>query len=1034
MAETKRKLAAIMFTDIEGYTALMQQNEEKAIDTRNKHRRIFNSTTVKHSGKVLQYYGDGTLSIFDSAIDAVNCGIEMQLGFRKEPSIPVRIGIHTGDIIFSEEEIIGDSVNVASRIESLAVPGSVFISDKVYDEIKNQKSIKTSLLKAFKLKNVDRSIEVYVISNEGLIIPRPEDIKIKTTSDEAYVHEKQKQFETTIRKKDSGAAILATKLYIPQPRSKNVHRSRLIDRLNKALRGRLTLISAPAGFGKTTLVSQWITGNNRPVAWYSLDDGDNDPARFLAYTVAAIQTIAATIGEGVLDLLKSPEPPPAESILTILLNDISTFEDNFVFILDDYHVIDNRTVTDLLAFFIDHLPPQMHLIITSREDPNLPLARLRVRDQLTELRITDLRFTPSEAAGFLNQVMDLNLSTEDIAILESRTEGWVAGLQLAALSMQGRQDISGFIRAFAGHDRYIVDYLVQEVLENQSEHIRSFLLQTAILDRLSGPLCDAVTGREDGRKILESLERGNLFIIPLDNKRLWYRYHHLFADVLHEYLSDEQPDLIPLLHQRASAWYEQNELPGEAIRHSLTAGEFDRAAGLLELEWPAMDRTYQISTWFGWAKKLPENLFHNRPVLNVDYAWALMDTGDLEAAEARLRDAERLLETGDNTNEDPDIKSSRMVVVDKEQFQSLPGMITTGYSYLALANGDIHGTVKHARRALDLLPQEDHHRYGTPTILLGLASWASGDLDLGYKSIENAMEIFKMAGIMLFTVAGNFLLGDIRMTQGRLREAANIYEQSLLFAKEQGESLLKGTVDLNLGMSMVLCEQGDLEGAVDYMHRSEELLDQTGFWRYRFCILQARIKEVQGDYDVALDLLDKAEKQYIRSPLPNLRPVQALKARVWIKQGRLREAQAWAKEQALSVEDDLSYMREFEHVTLARLLIALYKTERKDHFFQEASGLLERLLKAADEGGRGGSVIEILVQESLMFAAQGNIAAALKPLERALALAEPEGYVSIFIKEGMLMTQLLSEANGRGILPDYTGKLMTLCKDAQGSR
>ncbi|MGH3337373.1 MAG: AAA family ATPase, partial [Propionibacteriaceae bacterium] len=374
-------------------------------------------------------------------------------------------------------------------------------------------------------------------------------------------------------------------------------RPRLFERLNEGLNRRLTLISAPAGFGKTTLLSEWIASCEREAAWVSLDEGDNDLTHFLAYLVAALQmTIAPNIGEGVLGVLQSPHPPPTESILTTLLNEISTIEDDFVLVLDDYHVIDARAVDDVLTFVLEHLPPQMRLVVSTREDPDLPLARLRARGQLTELRATDLRFTPDEAAEFLKEVMSLELSAEDIAALESRTEGWIAGLQLAALSMQGREDVPSFIRAFAGDNRYIVDYLVEEVLQRQPERVRSFLLRTSILDRLSGPLCDAITDQEDTGVMLETLERGNFFVVPLDDRRQWYRYHHLFAEVLRAHLRAEQPDQVSILHQRASEWYEHNGLPAEAIQHALAAEDFGQAANLVELEWPAMRRSRQEAT------------------------------------------------------------------------------------------------------------------------------------------------------------------------------------------------------------------------------------------------------------------------------------------------------------------------------------------------------------------------------------------------------------------------------------------------------
>src|SRR5437588_1844783 len=390
--------------------------------------------------------------------------------------------------------------------------------------------------------------------------------------------------------------ILTTKLYIPPLRAKVVSRPRLIERLNEGLHRKLTLISAPAGFGKTTLISEWVEGIERPTAWLSLDEGENDPARFLTYLVAALQTIAAKIGEGVLGVLQSPQPPPPEAMLTTLLNDLTTISDHFVLVLDDYHVIDAKPVDIALTYLVEHLPPQMHLVIATREDPQLPLARLRARGQLTELRATDLRFTDSEAAAFLNQVMGLSLSAADIAVLEDHTEGWIAGLQLAALSMQGHQDVPGFIRVFAGDHRYIVDYLVEEVLQRQPDAVRSFLLQTSILDRLSGSLCDAVTGQEEGNVRLEALERGNFFVVALDDQRHWYRYHHLFAEVLSAHLMAEQPDQVSTLHRRASGWYAQNGSVADAIRHALAAEDFGRVADLVELAVPAMARSRQEAT------------------------------------------------------------------------------------------------------------------------------------------------------------------------------------------------------------------------------------------------------------------------------------------------------------------------------------------------------------------------------------------------------------------------------------------------------
>ncbi|CAG0986611.1 partial serine/threonine-protein kinase PknK, partial [Anaerolineae bacterium] len=465
---------------------------------------------------------------------------------------------------------------------------------------------------------------------------------------------------------------LATKLYIPPPRSKVVLRPRLIERMNDGLPSgrKLTLISASAGFGKTTLVSEWVAGCERRepevrVAWLSLDEGDNDPTRFLAYLVAALQTITTDIGKGVLGAIQTPQPLTTinEFLLATLLNEIAAIPDNFILVLDDYHMIDSEPIDHALTFLLDHLPPQMHLVITTREDPQFPLARLRARGQLTELRAADLRFTPTEAAEFLNQAMSLQLSAEDIAALEARTEGWITGLQLAALSMQGREDIASFIQAFTGSHRFVLDYLVEEVLQHQPEHIRSFLLQTAILDRFCAPLCNAVTEREDGKEMLDVLERSNLFLIPLDDQRQWYCYHHLFAEVLQTHLLEAQPDRVSTLHRRASEWYEQNGLRSDAIGHALAAKDLPRAAGLIELAGPATeDGSIQSVTWLGWVKKLPEELVHLRPVLNVWYAYALLGSGDLEAAEFRFRDAEQWLESADTMKVQLETPPVEMVV------------------------------------------------------------------------------------------------------------------------------------------------------------------------------------------------------------------------------------------------------------------------------------------------------------------------------------------------------------------------------------
>jgi LuxR family maltose regulon positive regulatory protein len=827
--------------------------------------------------------------------------------------------------------------------------------------------------------------------------------------------------------------ILTTKLYIPPPRPTVVCRPRLTEALNEGLQRKLTLISAPAGFGKTTVVSAWIAGSERPAGWLSLDVGENDPARFLSYFVAALQTIAANVGEEVLGALQSSQPPPTEAILTDLLNEITTLPDGVVLVLDDYHVIDANSVDVALTYLVEHLPPQMHLVIATREDPHLPLARLRAQGQLTELRAADLRFTPSEAAVFLNQVMGLSLSAAEIAQLSDRTEGWIAGLQLAALSLQRDQDSPGFIRAFAGDRRYIADYLVEEVLQRQPEPVRSFLLQTAILDHLSGPLCDAVSGQEGGAARLEALERGNFFVVPLDDTRHWYRYHQLFRDMLHARLLVEQPNKVATLHRRASEWYERNGFAADAIRHALAAEDLERAADLIELAAPEMHRSKQEAALLDWLSTLPDGLVRRRPVLSVGYALALLSAGELEAVDIRLRDAERWLDTAAGTvgtsQRAPD-PPAEMVVVDEGEFRRLPASIAVYRAALAQAQGDGAATVQYAQHALDLFPEDDHLGRGAATALLGLASWTSGDLETAYRTFADGIASVQRAGNLADAISGAIALAEIRIAQGRLHEALRIYERALRLATEpggqQGRPVLRGTADLYVGMSELYREHNDLNAATHHLLRSKELGEHNSVPqnRYRWYVAMARIRLAEGDLNSAIGLLREAERRYVGDFFPTVRPVAALMTRVWVTLGWVDDALRWVHEQGLSVTDNLSYLHEFEHITLARALLAQYEKDRAASSMREAMEFLERLLQAAEAGERTGSVLEILALQALAHQALGDMRAALVPLEGALTLAEPEGYVRIFVDEGPPMARLLRAAVTRGTTSDYAGMLL----------
>jgi LuxR family maltose regulon positive regulatory protein len=833
---------------------------------------------------------------------------------------------------------------------------------------------------------------------------------------------------------DNSGPLLETKLYVPRPRRGLVARSRLIERLSRGAQSKLTLISAPAGFGKTTLLAEWLAAapaGERSVAWLSLDHGDNEAASFWAYLIAALQTAAPGVGSRALSLLQSPQPPPIEPILATLLNDLGAVTNDVVLVLDDYHEVDAHDIQGGMAYLLDHLPPRVHLVITTRADPALPLGRLRAGGELVEIRAADLRFTPDEAAAYLNDAMGLDLAAGDVAALEDRTEGWIAALQLAALSMQGRDDIAGFIAGFAGDDRYIVDYLVEEVLHRQPEPVRSFLLETSILGQLSGPLCDAVTGRDGGKAMLEALDRGNLFLVPLDDRRRWYRYHQLFADVLRARLLDERPGRVSELHRRASEWFGNSGDTSEAIRHAMAAGDVARAADLVELAIPATVQQRQEATLRGWLEALPDELLRVRPVLSNAYAGSLLVRGEVEGVEERLRDAERWLGATDEAAEGQAARAGSMVVVDEAAFRRLPGSVAVHRAGQALILGDVAGTAAHARRALDLVAEDDHLARGGAAGLLALAAWTSGDLEAASGRYAAAMASLEKAGHLSDVIGCGLALADIRLAQGRLGEALRIFERGLALATGQGGPVLRGAADMHVGISTILRERDDLEGARRQLLQGGELGEENGLPqnRYRSRVAMAAIRHAEGDLDGALELLDEAGRLYVGDFSPEVHPVAAVRARVWIAQGKLSEAEGWAREHGVTAADELGYVHEFEHATLARLLLAQGTRDRAGHGIGEATELTERLLAAADDGGRKGSAVDILVVQALARHAGDDPAGALDSLAHALALAEPEGYVRVFVDEGPSMTDLVREAAKRRITPTYVRRLLAAFGD-----
>lgn len=723
-------------------------------------------------------------------------------------------------------------------------------------------------------------------------------------------------------------------------------------------------------------------------------------------------------------MLESTQLPPTETMLTNLLNDISTISERFILVMDDYHVLDSQIVNQVFNDLLEHLPPQMHLVIATREDPHLPLARLRAQFQLTELRAAELRFTPNEAAEFFNQVMGLSLTKEQIGALESRTEGWIAGLQLAALSMQNRQDTTGFIQSFTGSQRFVLDYLVEEVLRNQPEDFRGYLLKTSILDRLCDSLCNFITNQSNQNITLDTLERKNLFVIPLDDQRKWYRYHHLFAEVLRTFLNEMYPDQILNLHQRASFWFERNKLTALAINHALAAMDYKRAAALIEEVWLEMDLSYQSATWLVWVKKLPEEIIHVMPVLCVGCAWALLAVGEIEDSEEYLQKAEHMLFKREKSASQ---STTEIVVVDKLEFEVLPASIAAARAYRALALGDILATKNYALQALELVGKKESVHRTQATALLGMAEYAEGNLHAAEQQFLKFRELMWQANSLANAISITYILANIMLVEGRLQEAGESYRQSLQLAAKLGTPEFLGASDVYRGLSEVLCEQGDLIGAVQNLVTARQMGERSALtgWPHRLCIAEARIKEAQGDLTGALALLEEAESKFVRNPLPD-RPIGALKARIFLRLGRVTDAMAWAHEQNLSPHDELSYLREFDHLTLARLLVSQFKRNPSKASLDAALGLLERLLASAEEGKRNGSIIEIKILLSLAHHAQGDQKSALADLEYALSLAEPEGFMRVFLDEGDAIRILLEKLSSRQNHPltKYVNKLI----------
>ncbi len=802
--------------------------------------------------------------------------------------------------------------------------------------------------------------------------------------------------------------VLATKLFAPPRRARLVARPRLLKLLDATLAPahRLTVVSAPAGFGKTTLIGDWrasLVEHPAPpaIGWVSLDAGDNDLARLLTHLLAALDTGPA--------LLDAVSPASTGTVLPALVNELTHAGGAArVIVLDDYHVIESAAVHEAVTFLLDHLPEQVHLLVATRSDPPLPLARLRSRGQLVEVRAADLRFRPPEAQEFLTSVMGLHLTAADAAALDERTEGWAAGLQLAALSLRGIDDpteVAGFIDAFTGSHRFVIDYLADEVLARQPDDRREFLLRTAVLDRLTGPLCDAVTGRADGASALDDLDRANLFLVPLDGRRSWYRYHHLFADVLRARLLAEHPGEVRRLHRRASDWYASQDLAADAVRHALAAEDFARAAVLMEQAVPELRRTRQDRLLQDWARALPDPVVRHSPVLSIVSGWSSLISGDLDGLEARLDDAAAALAAGEHD------ERLRAAWADTEDLRSAPAMISVYRASLAQARGDLAGTVRYAREALDRAGPADHFVRGAGAGFLGLAAWAAGDVQEAVPMFTEAVRSLHTAGNLVDELDSTVVLADMWVAAGRPSRARRLYEQALRTATAGSGPYPRATADLHVGLAELDLARDDLASAEDHLRNARVLAEHGSITenRHRWYLAMAQLRAAAGDREATADLLDRAQELYRPGFYPDVRPIAATRARLALAAGDLTAAQDWANQAGVTVNDEPTYLREYELLTLVRVLLA--RRRAADPSAPATAALLERLRIAA--AGRAGSLREIRLLQALAHHADGDATGALAALGDALtAPPEPESYVRLFLDEGAPMQALLRDAAG----------------------
>ncbi len=794
--------------------------------------------------------------------------------------------------------------------------------------------------------------------------------------------------------------LLATKLHVPAPRPGLVPRPRLTERLADGLGRGLLLVCAPAGYGKTVLLADWAQRCHVPAAWLSLDGGDNDPARFWRHVIAALDRARPGVGERVGPLLGPPAPLSFGPLVTALINELAEpGGDEVLLVLDDYHVIGTEPVHTSAGFLLEHRPPGLHLVLASRADPPLPLARLRARGQLAELRAGDLRFTPGEAAALLAPVVAgprAELPEAAVAALAERTEGWAAGLQLAALSLRGHDDAAAFVAAFTGSHRYVLDYLAEEVLEGQDKQVRTFLLETSVLDRLSGPLCDAVTGREGSQAMLEDAERAGLFLIPLDDVRGWWRYHHLFADLLRARSQEEQPGRVPALHRNAAAWYAGCGLADDAIGHAVAAGETLWAARIIEQHF---DMVYNIrgeaATIHRWLSVLPAEIVRSRPRLLLAQTLMAATSGHIEVVEPLLDQAECAPPGWIDEPFEPTAGVAASFLI------NVPATITLHRSYLAQLRGDAEATAVFAAQALAESKPEQRMLSASARGFLAVAEWLCGRLTEAERAFASSVTAWREIGQLTITAWGYYSLALVRRAQGRLDAAALTCEQALDILVTAGRPPPAAGPGY-VGLADIAYQRNELDTALRYATEGIALCRQFVYTPplANGLATLAMIRQATGDPAGALEAITEAE-QASPGPAGLLNPVPAQRARLLLDQGDLAGAARWTKECGLTADDEPDYAREPGHLVLARLLLAQDQPRK-------ALELLQRLHAAAVSQHRAGSMAETGALQALALAAAGDEAAALGALSSALTLACPRGYVRLFTDEGPPMAALLS--------------------------